>query len=72
MESIEAYNKEIDSKEKALAALNKRQFELMLAQDAVGMSELDKDIADAEKQRGNQLTQGDSRGYNDEIGRAHV
>ena len=51
LERIDAYNKEIDSKEKALAALNKRQFELMLAQDTVGMSALDKDIEKAEKHR---------------------
>jgi hypothetical protein len=51
LESIDAFNKEIDDKEKALAALNKRQFELMLLQDTVGMSASDKDIAEAEKQR---------------------
>ena len=51
LESIDVNNKEIDNKEKALAALNKRQFELMLNNDAAGMDALDKDIAEAEKRR---------------------
>ncbi len=57
LESIDAYNKEIENQQKALDALYKQQYTFMLNNDETGMSALDNSIKKAEQDIGALKTQ---------------